>query len=47
MGENNSVLKPYQKTAGVLVFLARAINLKGIITAERFTLRDIVLPQMR
>lgn len=36
MGENNSVLKPYYKTAGVLFFLAGAISLMGIITAETF-----------
>lgn len=36
MGENNSVLKPYYKTAGVLFFLAGAISLMGIITAEMF-----------
>jgi hypothetical membrane protein len=34
MGENNSVLKPYYKIAGVLFFLAGAISLMGIITAE-------------
>jgi len=36
MGENNSVLKPYYKTAGVLFFLAGSICLMGIITAEIF-----------
>ncbi len=36
MGENNSLLKPYYKTAGVLFFLAGAISLMGIITAETF-----------
>jgi hypothetical membrane protein len=36
MGENNSILKPYQKTAGALLFLAGAISLMGIITAETF-----------
>lgn len=36
MGENNLGLKPYQKTAGVLFFLAGAISLMGIITAETF-----------
>lgn len=36
MGENNSVLKSYYKTAGVLFFLAGAISLMGIITAEIF-----------
>ncbi len=36
MEENNSVLKPYYKTAGVLFFLAGSICLMGIITAETF-----------
>lgn len=36
MGDNNSLLKPYQKTAGALLFLAGSISLMGIITAETF-----------
>ena len=33
---NDSLLKPYQKTAGALLFLAGSICLMGIITAESF-----------
>ncbi len=36
MGEYNSFLKSYQKTAGALLFLAGSITLMGIITAEAF-----------